>query len=334
MGLTSSLFAGLTGLKVNEFNMDVIGNNIANVNTIAYKASSATFQTQFSRNFTFGSSPTGSFGGTNPMQVGTGTTTGAVTRDFSVGSPETTGQSSDVAIQGDGLFILRQADGNTVYTRDGSFQFNSSNELVNADGNFVMGYTVDSNFDILDGSLSTLRVPLGDITTATATSSVTYSGTLNSDGTAVNNTADPSACRAEILSQALTDGGGPAATAATLLTNLQTGGQAVFLLDNVVTLSGAEKGGATLQSETFTVEATSTLGHYMAWLEDALGIFNMTDYTDLTDMGVGTEPGVSVTAGGEILIRCNEGALNQVDVGRVEYYGFAGGWCWSAGGGG
>ena len=125
MGLTSSLFAGLSGMKTNEFTMDVIGNNIANVNTHGYKSSRAGFQSQFSNTFSFGSAPSGSMGGTNPLQVGTGTMVGGVLRDFSGGAPEVTGIKTNLAIQGQGLFIVQKADGSQVYTRDGNFQFNS-----------------------------------------------------------------------------------------------------------------------------------------------------------------------------------------------------------------
>ena len=179
MGLTSSLFAGLSGMQTNEFRMDIIGDNIANVNTYAFKSSRATFQNQFLNTFSFGTAPTGVSGGTNPLQVGTGSMVGGVDRDFSGGAPETTGRKSDMAILGRGMFILENANGSQVYTRDGSFQFNAQNYLMSSDGNFLMGYGVDQDFNIIEGSLSRLQIPLQDIITAEVTTAASFVGNLD-----------------------------------------------------------------------------------------------------------------------------------------------------------
>ena len=236
MGLTSSLFAGLSGMKTNEFAMDVIGHNIANVNTQAFKSSRVGFQSQFSNTFSFGSAPSGMVGGTNPLQVGTGATIGGVSKDFSGGAPEVTGIKTNLASQGQGLFIVQKADGSQVYTRDGNFQFNAENYLITADGFFVQGYGVDNNFAILEGTLSNLRVPIGEITTASITSEAAFSGNLNAAG--LDATAQAAAVgdvRTVLNTQLLTDtgGGGGLLSAGTLLVDLDNDSGPIFVDGNV-----------------------------------------------------------------------------------------------------
>ena len=109
MGLTSALYTGLTGLNSNQFRIDVIGDNIANINTVAFKGGRASFQTQFSQTFSAGSAPGQAEGGTNPMQIGLGSVLGAIQKQFTPGSIETTGVGTDLAVEGNGFFILRKA---------------------------------------------------------------------------------------------------------------------------------------------------------------------------------------------------------------------------------
>lgn len=290
MGLTSALFAGLSGMKSNEFRMDVIGDNIANVNTTAFKSSRVTFQTQFSRTFTYGSVPDGTFGGMNPLQVGSGSGIGAISRDFSGGAPETTGIKSDMTIQGAGLFVVKKADGSPRYTRDGSFRFNAANYLISADGHFLQGYPVDEDFNIIEGTLDNIRIPIGEITTSKTTTAVSLSGTLNAGG-------DIPTARHTNLSQAFTTGGGDIAVG-TNLVDLESDGSAILVDGNVITLSGATKGGALLAEKTFDVTATSTVSDFMEWFEDVLGI----NTTAGIDLGPSVDdPGVTlITAGADI----------------------------------
>ncbi|MCP4709404.1 MAG: flagellar hook-basal body complex protein [Planctomycetes bacterium] len=312
MGLTSSLFAGLSGMKTNEFAMDVVGHNIANVNTRGFKSSRTSFQSQFSSTFSFGSAPTGTFGGTNPMQVGTGAMVGGVTKDFSGGSPETTGIKTDLAIQGQGLFIISRGDGSQVYSRDGSFQFNSENYLMNSDGFYLQGYSIDSNFNVVEGTMSKLRIPIGEVTTASATTQAGFAGNLNANG-------NVGSMRTQLASQAFTEGsGGPAATAATALTDLYDGTTQVFEEGNVIVLSEANKGGADLDVDTFTVAAGSDLGEYIAWLEDVLGISTSSGLPDLTGAGV-PDPGVTLNVDGSINVVGNIGESNtlRLDSGAI-----------------
>jgi len=312
MGLTSSLFAGLSGMKTNEFRMDTIGNNIANVNTYAFKSSRVNFQTQFLNTLSFGSAPAGSMGGTNPLQVGTGVGVGAVTRDFSGGAPETTGIKTDLAIQGKGMFILEKPDTSQVYTRDGSFQFNAENYLISADGFFLQGYGIDSDFNIAEGTLSNLQIPIGEITTASATSYARFSGDLNANG-------DAATSRPLLTSQLFYSDSGltTAADATTDLTSLyeddgQGNGVQLFYTDNIITLSEANKGGANLSQEDFIVGTTgTTLGDLAAWLEDVMGINTSSDLPDLSALGV-DPPGVTINVDGSLQVVGNIGLKNNL----------------------
>src|SRR5258708_10385715 len=110
MALTSALFTGLSGLDVNETRMNAVGNNIANVNTVAFKASRALFKPQSYVTDAGGAAPTSDFGGTNPSQRGLGASVATIEKDFTAGSIEPTGKSTDPAIQGRAFFIPQGAD--------------------------------------------------------------------------------------------------------------------------------------------------------------------------------------------------------------------------------
>src|SRR6476659_3063375 len=129
MGITSSLQTGLSGLSSSQQQIDVVGNNIANVNTIGFKSSRLDFKTQFLENFSFGTAPSADLGGTNPLQIGLGTQAGAVSRNFGDGSLQVTGVPTNLAMQGNGFFVLKDVS-QQVYTRDGTFQLNGLNQLV------------------------------------------------------------------------------------------------------------------------------------------------------------------------------------------------------------
>ena len=114
-----SLFSGVTGLRNHQIKMDVIGNNIANVNTVGFKKSRVTFQDTLSQTMRGAAAPQGNRGGTNPMQVGLGMTIASIDTIHSPSSAESTGNMTDLAIEGEGYFIL-QGDGlDQYYTRAG-----------------------------------------------------------------------------------------------------------------------------------------------------------------------------------------------------------------------
>ena len=124
-----SLYAGVSGLRNNQTRMDVIGNNIANVNTVAFKGSRVTFKEGFAQLLQGASRPPGDQGGINPVQIGLGMQIGSIDQMFSQGNLETTGLNTDVAIQGDSMFVVRKG-AQSFYSRAGNFQVDALGQLV------------------------------------------------------------------------------------------------------------------------------------------------------------------------------------------------------------
>ena len=127
-----SLFSAISGLKGHQTMMDVVGNNISNVNTTAFKSSRITFQDIISQTLRDAQAP-GAGGGLNPIQIGLGVQTGSVDSMMTQGNLQSTGKATDMAIQGDGFFVLTVPGGAAeVYTRDGNFTIDSGGNLVHA----------------------------------------------------------------------------------------------------------------------------------------------------------------------------------------------------------
>ena len=133
-----SMFSGVSGLRSHQTMMDVIGNNIANVNTFGFKSSTVMFQDLLSQVLTGASAPTGATGGTNPAQVGLGVKVAGVSTSFTQGASQLTGRATDLSIQGDGFFIVRQG-GETLFTRAGALDFDALGKLVSPDGRRAPG---------------------------------------------------------------------------------------------------------------------------------------------------------------------------------------------------
>src|SRR3990172_2379009 len=130
MGLASALNTALTGLSASETTIDVVGNNLANSNTVGFKQSQADFATQFLQTMSLGSAPTDTSGGTNPRQTGLGAMVAEITPDFTQGTIQISSSPTDLAIQGDGFFIVQGNGGEELYTRNGIFKMNAQDELV------------------------------------------------------------------------------------------------------------------------------------------------------------------------------------------------------------
>ncbi|MEM1068941.1 MAG: flagellar hook-basal body complex protein [Planctomycetota bacterium] len=182
MGLTSALTTALTGLSAAETQIDVIGNNLANSQTVGFKSSDVIFGTQFLQSLSLGAGPTSNNGGTNPRQIGLGVQVAEIAANHNQGTIEISSSSSDLAIQGDGFFIVEGAEGERLYTRNGIFKLNSDAELVNATGQRLLGYGVDEQFRLQESQIAPLTVPLGTESVAKATENVTFEGTLTPVG--------------------------------------------------------------------------------------------------------------------------------------------------------
>ncbi len=182
MGLASSLSTALTGMSAAETQVDVVGNNLANSQTIGFKESRSVFATQFLQTYSIGSGPTASSGGTNPRQTGLGTRVAEITQKFNQGTVEISSSPSDLAIQGDGFFMVQDSSGARLFTRNGQFKTNADNELVTVTGNRLLGYGINDAFELQTNSLTALQIPLGTAATAQATQNVLLQGVLTPSG--------------------------------------------------------------------------------------------------------------------------------------------------------
>ena len=178
-----SMFAGVSGLRSHQVMMDVVGNNIANVNTIGFKASRVEFQDTLSQLIRGASGGTGeATAGVNPQQVGLGVRVGGIDLVFSQGASQLTGKATDVAIQGDGFFVMRMGT-ETLYTRAGSFNFDQDGFLTDPSGAIVQGWLTDpvSGQIMTNAPVGDLKLPVGQVIAPQATKSVTLSGNLSAN---------------------------------------------------------------------------------------------------------------------------------------------------------
>lgn len=148
-----SLWSGVSGLQAHQVAMDVEGNNISNVNTTGFKYSRADFGTMFSQTVKIATAPTDGRGGSNPLQIGLGVSVSSTTRIHSQGSVQTTNKNTDVAINGDGFFMVSDDGGLTRYlTRDGDFKLDAYGNFVNNAGFVVQGWNINWDTQSIDSS--------------------------------------------------------------------------------------------------------------------------------------------------------------------------------------
>ena len=178
-----SLYAGVSGLQNHQVRMDVVGNNIANVNTTGFKKGRVNFQDMISQSMQGAARPNERVGGVNPKQVGLGMMIAAIDTVFTQGSLQTTGVKTDVAIQGEGFFVLREGDVD-LYTRAGAFSLDENGTLVNpANGMRVQGWTaeVEGGVTFINPSATPgdLVIPIGGKDEARATTVVFAASNLD-----------------------------------------------------------------------------------------------------------------------------------------------------------
>lgn len=179
-----SLFSGVSGLKNHQTRMDVIGNNIANVNTVAFKAGRVNFEDILSQTVEGARSPqTGGMGGVNPKQVGLGMGISSIDTLFTPGSLQSTDNPTDFAVQGEGFFIV--SDGSQVYyTRDGAFKTSADGALVNSNGFRLQGWMADADGNIdSTQALQNITIPVGAQMKPKATAQIAFEGNLDANAT-------------------------------------------------------------------------------------------------------------------------------------------------------
>jgi flagellar hook protein FlgE len=250
-----SLFSGISGLSNHMTMLDVVGSNIANINTVGYKSSRVTFREMLTQTIRGATRPvSGVTGGTNPVQIGLGTVIQSIDPTFSQGNLQNTGKITDLAIEGDGFFIL--GDGaSRYYTRAGSFTFDGLGQLVSTGtGYTVMGVMAEDDGSIDYGRpIEALRLGNDLVTPAQATTSLVLAGNIDADANALGTITHShsfliAAGGANVLS-GLTDSTG---------TNLGvTAGDDVTVQVDV---------GGTTYSGTYTTTATSTTADLVAFM--------------------------------------------------------------------
>jgi len=303
------MYTGVSGLSVNQTWLNVIGNNIANSNTTGFKSSRTQFKPQFYVTDASGSAPDTNFGGSNPSQEGLGTVLATIEKNFSPGAIQSTGQATDMAIDGDGFFVVKGAS--QLYTRDGNFTLNANHELVTGDGQFVQGYGVDANGVVQPGSLTNVTVPLGANQVAKATQDASMQGNLNASGAI--------ATGASILaSQDMVSISTPATapTTGTDLTDLASATSPttpMFTVGQTLTLAGS-KGGRSLSPSTFTVTGTSTVQNLMDFFQQGMGIdTTVPPPTTTAPPGSALEAGTAANSS-RIVLTGNTGSQNAIEI--------------------
>jgi flagellar hook protein FlgE len=175
-----SLYSGISGLRAHQAMLDVTGNNIANVNTAGFKASSTQFQDTLSQMTQGAGAPQAETGGTNPAQIGLGVRVAGVSTNFSQGSSQNTGRATDMMISGDGFFITSKA-GQQLYTRAGAFDMDAAGRLVSPDGGILQGWSAANGAVNLGGPVGPIALSPNTTSAAVATTKASLDGNLPSD---------------------------------------------------------------------------------------------------------------------------------------------------------
>lgn len=195
--MLQALLAGVASIKAQQTRMNVIGNNLANVNTTAYKGSRVTFQDMIAQTIRGATRPSSAIGGTNAIQFGLGVLVAATEVNNEQGSLNATNRPTDIAIQGSGFFMTSNAD-RIAYTRDGACDLDANGNLVNAaTGERILGWTADPATGIIDtgapinATASAIVIPLGARTAVQVTTNSVWSGNLDSREPVTGPTAVP-----------------------------------------------------------------------------------------------------------------------------------------------
>ena len=172
-----SLSSAVSGLRNQQTRMDVIGNNVSNVNTVAFKAGRVTFKEGFAQLVSAASRPDETTGGVNPVQIGLGSQIGSVDTLFTQGNLETTGLNTDLAVQGNSFFVLKNGAEN-FFTRAGNFQVDANGTLTSADNGYAVQGRLAVNGQIGD-TVGNITIPESQTSPAKATSSVSLAGNID-----------------------------------------------------------------------------------------------------------------------------------------------------------
>jgi flagellar hook protein FlgE len=317
MASTTAMYTALSGMNAHSRRLETIGNNIANVNTNAFKSSRMLFATQFSRTMSAGTPPADDSGGTNPKQIGHGVMVAGTQKDFRVGSISATGDPRDLAIEGSGLFAVQRGV-DTLYTRVGSFRQDAQNNLVTIDGDRVMGFGVDNQFNIQQGALVPLNIPVGTMMLAQATQNVRFAGNLNASGqvaglgSAFRLGTGPQTGFSLIPAATVPPPQGASLDPRSLLAELadpQSPASPLLAPGQFIEIRGVEKGDRIIPPARYPITAASTMQDLMSFFSTALGL------NTAASNPAGPPPGVSLNpTTGTLSITGNAGAVNDLAI--------------------
>jgi flagellar hook protein FlgE len=176
-----SMSSALSGLRNHQVMLDVVGNDIANVSTVGFKSSSTVFSDVLTQTLNGATAPGATTGGTNPAQIGLGSRLSGTVQSFTQGAIQRTGRTTDIAIQGDGFFVVNNGNEN-LYTRAGSFTLDATGNLTTPDGMLVQGWQADGTGVInTNAGITPIAIRVGELLPPTQTSNVDLGGNLSAD---------------------------------------------------------------------------------------------------------------------------------------------------------
>lgn len=275
----SALAAAVSGLKAHQTMLDIAGNNLANINTIGYKQSNVTFSELLSQTIKKASGPSGNLGGVNPQQMGSGVGVATISHNMTQGNIIATGQDLDVALDGEGYFVLNDGD-QGVYTRIGSFAVDADNTLVDPGTGYkvqrIGTYGEEEGFQIANDS--SIHIPWDAAMPANATTEVVLNGNLRASAAATEATTHKITGNLVFT----TGSGASVATASTYITDLD---QWDTVLANGATgtirVSGVKEDGTTFTNQdiTWTGAATGTGDTFQTILTQLGALFDASTAT-------------------------------------------------------
>jgi flagellar hook protein FlgE len=235
-----SMSAALSGLRNHQVMLDVVGNDIANVSTVGFKSSTTVFSDVLTQTLQGAGAPAGSNAGTNPSQIGLGARLSGTIQNFTQGAIQRTGRSTDLAIQGDGFFVV-EVNGEQMYTRNGALTRDAAGNLATVDGQTVMGWQADTAGNInTSGQIGPVQIRVGDLLQPRQTQTAVFGGNLSADaaiGTTTMRTLTANDTQGATVSINLTYTK-TAANEWTVTAAYGASNTAVAVTDNVLTFNG------------------------------------------------------------------------------------------------
>ena len=306
-GLGNAQQIAATGITVQGFGIQTVGNNLANLGTTAFKGNRAEFSNLMYQFLTQPRAATQNDPGNNATQAGLGVEVGSTTFDLKQGPINSTGRSEDFAITGTGYFIVKNGDAQ-LFTRNGAFTLNSNGDLTTTDGLPVQGYGIDQNFNIVTNKVQNLTIPIGSISFGLPTANTNWGGQLNVNGAPATQAqiSETKGTNATSLANPL---GGLTVGGAGPLINDGSGG---FSSPVTITYTPKRTSG-TLAPASITLNPTDPLSKLTDFISNALSID-----TAITQPA-GNTAGLTLGAGGALRATGNLGTVSGFTINPADF---------------